>query len=336
MDEKKEKSNFSLMEILELFTAPDVPERGAEEEEIDEPAWQVGTEATPSSYPGNGLAQHPMLYIGEGCNRMFLIKDGKIIWTYDTGKGFEYDDIWMKKNGNIVFSRMNWAGEVTPDKKLVWKYEPEEGREVHTMQPIDEDRVLMVINGLPPRAIIVNTKTNEVVYEHEVPYDNLDPNRVHGQFRRFRMTANNTFLVPYLALHKVVEYDMDFNVIWSYETSRPWAAVRLHNGNTLITDERDNATREVNPAGEIVWELKYSELPEEYRVGGSQSCVRLKNGNTIICSTGDNGQTPQLVEVTPEKEIVWVLKDWRELGPATAIQILDDPGDPEKPGDCER
>lgn len=331
-----EMKKAPLMEILELFEAPNVPVRGAEEEEIDEPTWTVGTQATPESFPGNGLAEHPMLYIGESCNRMFIIKDGRIIWTYDTGKGFEYDDIWMKKNGNIVFSRMNWAGEVTPDKRIVWKFEPGEGEEVHTMQPVGEDKVLMVLNGLPPRAVIVNTKTNEIVYEHEVPYDNLQPHRVHGQFRRFRMTGDNTFLVPYLALHKVVEYDMDFNEIWRYNIERPWAAVRLNNGNTLITDEKLALTREVNPDGETVWEIKLSDLPEEYRINGAQTCVRLKNGNTILCSTGDNGTTPQLVEVTPEKDVVWVLKDWRELGPATAVQILDDPGDPEVPGECER
>jgi hypothetical protein len=43
-----------------------------------------------------------------------------------------------------------------------------------------------------------------------------------------------------------------------------------------------------------------------------------------------------LVEVTPGKKVVWVLKDWKNLGPATAIQVMDDPGVPEKPGDCQR
>ncbi len=28
---------------------------------------------------GNGLAQHPMLYVGENCNKMFLVKDDKVI-----------------------------------------------------------------------------------------------------------------------------------------------------------------------------------------------------------------------------------------------------------------
>jgi len=31
--------------------------------------------------------------------------------------------------------------------------------------------------------------------------------RVHGQFRRVRYTAQGTYLVPFLSMDKVVEYD---------------------------------------------------------------------------------------------------------------------------------
>ena len=67
----------------------------------------------------------------------------------------------------------------------------------------------------------------------------------------------------------------------------------------------------------------------------TQTRPRLANGNTIICSRGGNGKGPQLVEVTREKKVVWVLQDWSNLGPATAVQILDDPGIPENPGESE-
>ena len=62
----------------------------------------------------------------------------------------------------------------------------------------------------------------------------------------------------------------------------------------------------------------------------------LSNGNTILCSHGRNNKTPQLVEVTPDKKVVWVLNDHRELGGAAGVQILNEPGIPEKPGDCQR
>jgi outer membrane protein assembly factor BamB len=130
----------------------------------------------------------------------------------------------------------------------------------------------------------------------------------------------------------VVEYDKNFNQIWSYPIPSPWAALRLKNGNTLITDEHDNLTREVNPKGETVWEFKNTDLPEAYRFNQApQSCTRLANGNTIFCSRGGGGKGPQLVEVTPDKKVVWVLQDWQDLGDATAVQILDDPGIPEIP-----
>jgi len=32
---------------------------------------------------------------------------------------------------------------------------------------------------------------------------------------------------------------------------------------------------------------------------------------------------------------VWVLQDWEHFGPATAVQILDEPGRPEVPGESE-
>jgi len=119
------------------------------------------------------------------------------------------------------------------------------------------------------------------------------------------------------------------------QSPSPRAAVRLKNGSTLITDERDVLTREVNSKGETVWEFNLSELSPEIGFKGSQSCVRLDNGNTILCSRA-NGEKTQLVEVTPEKKIVWALRDWKDLGQATAIQVLDDPGIPEKPGDIHR
>jgi hypothetical protein len=229
---------------------------------------------------------------------------------------------------------MAYAAEVTPQKKVVWRLDPPKGTEIHTVQPIGLDKVLLVENGTPPRMLIINIKTGAVVTEHVIPNAGAG---VHGQFRRFRITASGTYLAPYLQMGKVVEYDKNFNPIWSYKIPSPWAAIRLKNGNTLITDEKDELTREVNPKGETVWEFNLkTDLPPDINFRGSQSCVRLANGNTVICSRGNAGERCQLIEVTPDKKVVWALKDWTDFGPATAVQLLDDPGNPEKPGDLQR
>jgi hypothetical protein len=329
------------LDVLPLFTAANVPAMGPDETESPAGRWTNGI--TPPNLPGNGLAQHPMLLVGENYDKMFLVNGGKIIWTYQTGKNYEYDDVWLLSNGNILFSRMEYAEEITPDKKVVWRYDCSvphgtNHTEIHICQPIGLDKVMVVVNGLPPHLKIINVKTGAVEVDHELPFTQPpNPNGIHGQFRRARVTAQGTYLVAVFGLGYVVEYDKKFNEIWKYKINSPWAALRLKNGNTLITDEKDILTREVNRQGETVWEFDCkTDLPPEYQFASPpQSCTRLANGNTIFTSRGNNGKGPQLIEVTPDKKVVWVLQDWKDFEGITAVQILDDSGIPEIPGQSE-
>lgn len=322
-----------LMALMDRFTASDVPELGPAETATPPLVWD---NPIPPGLPGNGMAQHPMLYVGEGYDKILLVNGGKIIWTYSTGTGWEYDDVWMLSNGNVLFTRMQYVAEVTPNKQLVWRYDAPKGTEIHTCQPIGLNKVMFVLNGLPPKLMIVNIKTNKVEVQHDLPAPSLTETKtVHGQYRRVRYTAQGTYLLACLEMNEVLELDKHFKEIWKYEIRSPWAAIRLKNGNTLITEERDILTREVNPQKETVWEIKPTDLPEPYRYANAQSATRLANGNTIICSRGGSNHGPQLIEVTPDKKVVWVLWDWKNFGPATGVQILDDPGIPEKPGQSE-
>lgn len=327
--------------VLAQFTAADVPEHGPAE--VASPrSWPAPTEV-PADLPGQGLAEHPMLYAGEGLNTLFLVNGGKVVWTYSTGPGGEIDDVWLLTNGHILFARQHSIEEITPQKQVAWHYEAPAGTEIHSCQPIGLDEVLFVRNGLPPKLIIMNKHTGAVTLSHDLPAASLtDPKSVHPQFRRGRMTANGTFLLAFLKMNQVVEYDREFHEIWRYDIPTPWAAARLHNGNTLITDEHDRLVREVNPKGETVWELKPSDLPASIVLRNLQTAERLANGNTVIFSStgGTKGaertKIIQALEVTPEKKVVWILQDWKDLGPATTAQFLDQPGTPEKPGDLQR
>jgi hypothetical protein len=330
----------SMLTLLEQFSAPGVPALGPVEAGPTPRTWPEPTSVP--AWPGVGLGQHPMLFAGEGYNTIFLVNQGKVIWTYSTGRGGEIDDVWMLSNAHVLYARMHHVEEVTPQKELVWHYEAPPGTEIHSCQPIGLDRVLLVQNGLPPKLMIINKKTRAVELEHELPAASLtDPHTVHPQFRRIRMTAQGTFLAPFLKMAKVVEYDKTWKPIWTYEIPTPWAAVRLHNGNTLIADEHDKLVREVSPAGATVWELKQADLPPEIVLHNIQTADRLANGNTVIfsCTGGvkreDRPNVIQALEVTPDKKVVWVLQDWKNLGPGTTAQFLDQPGIPENPGELQ-
>jgi hypothetical protein len=329
-----------LLRILPRFTAFGVPALGPDEHPVER-NWPDPT--TKPNLPGHGLAEHPMLYAGEGYNKLLLVNHGQVIWNYSTGPGGEIDDVWMLSNGNILFTRQFQVEEVNPKKEIVWQYDAPAGTEVHSCQPIDLDKVLIVQNGLPPKLMIIEKKSGKVDVEHDLPAESLtDPKTVHPQFRRIRITAAGTYLLPFLKLNKVVEYDKHFKQIWSYDIPTPWAAVRLHNGNTLITDEHGPLVREVNPKSETVWEFTQADLPPNIVLHNVQTSERFANGNTVIfSSTGgvkaeDRPNIIQAIEVTPDKKLVWVLQDWKNLGPATTAQFLDQPGLPEKPGDLQR
>ena len=127
-----------LMTLLPRFTSAAVPRMAPEETETPATTWPP-TQGT--GLPGKGMAQHPMLYVGEGLNKIFLVDDGKVSWTYSTGPGWEYDDVWMLSNGNILFTRMQYIAEITPEKKVVWRYDAPAGTEIHACQPIGLDKV---------------------------------------------------------------------------------------------------------------------------------------------------------------------------------------------------
>ena len=162
----------TLADLLPLYTAENVPADGPYEDlNLGDHFGWMSDKVTDPSWPGEGLARYPMIYIGEGYNRIFIVDQGKVIWKYDTGPGNELDDIWMLKNGDLLFTRMSWAAKVTPDKKEVWRYNCKEGEEIHTMQPIGDDLCLMLINAFPARFVMFNHNTGEILWEKEINFE---------------------------------------------------------------------------------------------------------------------------------------------------------------------
>jgi hypothetical protein len=324
-----------------------------------------GPATVPAVLPGRGLAGHDFLYSGEWDTRkpvqtMFLVRGGKVVWTYEipikdvNNNLSEYSDMHRLSNGDIVFAyKTGWrkidaegktifdrqcpqveraklpAGDAaaTQPGKTVWA-------ECHTAQPIGNDRVLFMLNGIPAKLCLYNLKSGRMEMEHEVrTKEPVDSKSIHGQFRNVRMTKAGTYLIAHMNLGKVIEYDKDWKEIWSCDAPSVWHAVRLKNGNTLISGNQNAFVREVNPEGKVVWECKDGDIGE-IKINSVHQAHRLANGNTVICNwtarvkKADWPTIVQLIEVTPEKRVVWAIREWTDpdLGPASCVQVLDEAG----------
>jgi hypothetical protein len=285
------------------------------------------------------LGRHDFLYTGEWDHRrdvqtIFLIRNGKVKWTYDipfydsTKTMEELGDASMRANGNIVFCRKVGASEVTPEKKIIWNVNAPPHTEIHSVQPIGSDKVLYVLQGVPSLARLVNIKTGKVEKEWILP---TGKPAAHLQFRRVSLLPNGNLLAAHLDSNTVTEYNPLTKPVWSFKVNAPWSARRLKGGNTLISNF-PHAISEVTPDGKIVWQLNQEDMPEIklYIIQGTE---RLPNGNTVFANwvpgnlkkTTDWQGTVQLVEVTPQKKVVWALSQWHEpdLGPASSFQLLD-------------
>lgn len=291
-----------------------------------------------TALPGKGLAEHDFLYAGEAKERrVFIIRKGQVVWSYDdpNGKG-EISDAVMLSNGNVLLAHQFAVKLVSPERKVLWNYEAPPGTEIHTAMPVGLDHVLFVQNGAPALVKVVNVRTEKTKLEFELPVKNSQG--VHGQFRHARITAEGRLVVAHMDLGKVSEYDAAGKEVWTYAAPGVWGANPLVNGNLLITSR--SGVTEVNHGGETVWTWAPVDTPD-YKMDNLQLAWRLPNGNTLInnwFNSWNKAADPlpresvvQAVEITPKKKVAWVLRSWNEpdLGPATTIQILDQPSVPE-------
>jgi outer membrane protein assembly factor BamB len=282
------------------------------------------------------LSRHDFLYAGESKQRkIFIVRGGKVVWSYDDpeGKG-EISDAILLSDGNVLFAHQFAVELISPEKKILWNYDAPKGCEIHTCQAIGKDHVLFIQNGAKPVLRVVNIRTGETRKEFPLPVRN--PNSVHPQFRHARLTSAGTIMVAHMDMGKVAEYDSDGKELWSIPAESPWGVTPLKNGNFLIVDRA--GVREVNRDHQTVWECAKTDLAV-YEFKNLQLAYRLPNGNTLINNWVNQWTAPidkatapvQALELTPDKKVVWTLRSWSDpdLGPATTIQILDEPNAPE-------
>ena len=217
----------------------------------------------------------------DAAHKVVMQGNGKLA-IVDAGGSVEWEmkwggihDIAVLPNGHImVQEQMRKVVEIDPaTKQVVWSYDSSQQNgnagkkiEVHAFQPLPNGRVMIAESG--PARIIEVDRDGKLLHYVKLQIANPHPHR-------------DTRLVR-----------------------------KLDNGNYLVCQEGDGVVREYDgQSGKIVWDYPVPLFgkapagghgPEAF---GNQAfaAVRLKNGNTLI-ATG-NGHS--VLEVTPEKKIVW-------------------------------
>ena len=73
---------------------------------------------------------------------------------------------------------------------------------------------------------------------------------------RIDVQPDGRVLVPLLGENRVIEYDATGRPLREFTVEQPIAALRLANGNTLVTSMRERRAVELDPAGKEVWQYR--------------------------------------------------------------------------------
>lgn len=210
-------------------------------------------------------------------------------------------DLHVLENGNLLFQRdMRSLVEMNPkSSEVVWEFNARnavpqyKGRlEVHAFQRLEDGNTFLAISG--PSVFVEVAPDGTVAKKFPMA---LKESHHHRDTRLVRKLDNGNYLACHEGEGKVTEYDTDGKVVWEYEVP-------------LV----DYPSRKPRDRAD-------GHGPEAF---GNQcfSAIRLENGNTLI-GTG-NGHA--VIEVTPQKEIVWSLGQYElpgiTLAWVTSLEVL--------------
>jgi hypothetical protein len=195
----------------------------------------------------------------------------------------------------------------------------------------------MIAESGPARIIEVD---RDGAVKHEVKLRVVHPS-THSDTRLVRKLASGNYLVAHESDGFVREYDASGKVVWEFEVplfdkapkgghgpeawgNKLFSATRLANGNTLIGAGNGHSVLEVTPAKQIVWKVEQNDLPG-ITLAWVTRVERLANGNTIVGNCHAGPANPQIIEITPDRKVVWTWKDFTNFGNSTpVVAVLGD------------
>jgi hypothetical protein len=272
---------------------------------------------------------HPFACTDYTAGKVFIVSaEGKTEWEYDTHG--HCNELWVLPNGNLMFNTGHAIQEVNRKKETVFLYESKS--EIYAGQRLENGNTF--IGECNAGRLIEVTPQLKVVKEIRLLPEGKDGG--HLFMRNARKLKNGHYLVCLCGNQVVRELDADGKVVLEIPANGgPHSAIRLPNGNTLVSTGDHSGTPKVFEAdnnGKVIWLLQDGDLPgiHFYFMAGLQ---RLPNGNTVFTDWLGHkhfGEAPHLIEVTPEKKVVWTFADHKTMRTISSVQLLDVRGDPTK------
>jgi len=265
-----------------------------------------------------------------GGQTAILANDGTVQWQYPAATR----DGFVLPNGNLLLAvskNKDYPGgaviEITRDNKVLFEFKGTQS-EVNTAQLLPNGNIMLTEAGAAPRLLEVD-RSGKIVVEFPLQCQNTN---AHMESRMARKLPNGNYLVPQLLDKVVREYTPEGKIVWEYKSPDdlnedwPFTAIRVANGHTLINLTHSNTVVEVDKDAKEVWRLSNSDLPTPL-LKDPCGAQRLPNGNTVITSYGAGDQTVKMLEVTPDKKLVWTFER-PQKGGIHEFQILDTNGVP--------
>ena len=248
-----------------------------------------------------------------------LVKpDNSLSWSLPIR---DIHDAQPLKNGHwLLQTSFTNVIEIDANGKEVWRYDAgktSDGRqvEIHAFRRLDNDLTMIAESGTT--RILEVAKDGTV--KHSIPLKVTQPDP-HRDTRLVRPTPDGNYLVSHEAEGLVREYRRDGTIAWEHKVgAKVYSASRLANGNTLMGTGDGHSVQEVSPDHKIVWQVTEKEIPN-VRLAWVTMVERLPNGNTWIVNCHGEEQ-PQILEITPAKEVVWSFRDFERFGNALPVAI---------------
>lgn len=241
-------------------------------------------------------------------------ENGEQLWN--AGKPGARDG-FVLPNGNVLICWGDEVREYNNSKKIIFNYKksaPE--NELGTAVRLENGNTLITESGKQPRLLELDQQGVVRISVPLLP----ETNNIHMQTRMARKLSSGNYLVPHLLAFKVKEYTPQGEVVKTLHTDLPelggraaenwpFTAIRLKNGNTVVSLTHGNKVVEMDPGGKVVWQLTNNDFQEKI-LQDPCGAQRLPNGHTVIASYGAN-EGIRLFEVDKKKRMVWSYSGYR-------------------------